>query len=299
MSEGTALAMPEEEPQKPARGMGGRIALFKEEVQKLAPDLEHMLGSDISVGAFVEVATNAVIENPALLDCSAGSLVLAVRRSAQLKLRPDGVEGAFIPRGKKAFFEPMFQGVVRAMLRTGTVLKVEAHAVHKEDHFDYGYGLDPFMVHKPHRPQSERGMLTEVYAIVWLRNGERQFEVMDRDELIDIRDRLATHNGRLNPAYRDFEGEMYRKIAVKRLSKYIEQDAGLAAVVEYDNSLYSEDGPMDPARIDGSLEWRSVDERATENAERQSDRLRAAVEAQEDAEDAVAYVEGEPKTGGV
>lgn len=249
---------------------------FRKGIEEFSPAFQAALGDAIPVGHFIEVATTTYLDpKNRLQKCEPMSVVRALLRSAQLKLRPDGKEGAIIPRGREANFEPMFQGIVRLMLRTGTVKKVESHVVKHGDAFDYGFGLDPFLTHRP-ASSNDQGGVEYAYAVVWLANGERQFEVVDRDELDKIK-RLTKegNNGKLGPAWQNYPEEMQRKIAVKRLSKYIEQTPELAAVIDYDNEIQS-GGMPDPRDYLPELEDRTIEERARQRADSRTDELRRA-----------------------
>lgn len=256
---------------------GENVDLFRQTLEKWAPQFQSALGKGFEVGHFLEVATTAYLDpKNKLQQCEPMSIMRALLRCAQMRLRPDGKECAIIPRGQLANAEPMFQGLVRTMLRTGTVKKVEARVVQHGDLFEYHYGLDPKLVHRP-APSLDQGGTCFAYAIVWLTNGERQFEVMDRDELDKVR-RLAkeTNNGKLGPAWTNFEDEMFRKIVVKRLAKYIEQNAELAAVVAFDNALETGEA-LDLRDVLPEIEDRSLEERAEQHATRRTEELRQAI----------------------
>lgn len=248
---------------------------FRNSLLNMRDQFAVALGDRIPPEHFIEVALTAYLDpKNKLAKCQPLSLVRALMRCAQMKLRPDGKECAIIPRGEIAEAEPMVQGIIRTMLRTRTVLKVEARVVYSGDRFEYAYGLAPKCEHVP-GPTSDQGGVTHSYAIVWLTNGQTQFEVIDREELDKIqRITKQQNNGKLGPAWTNYPDEMYRKIAVKRLSKYIEQNAELAAVIEYDNQL--QEGLVDPDLRDmlPHLEDRTLEQRAEQHLHRRTEELR-------------------------
>ena len=76
------------------------------------------------------------------------------------------------------------------------------------------------------------------YCIWTLKNGEKQFEVMDRDQIIGIRDRSSakTKEGKIVGPWATDEEEMWRKTVVRRASKYMPRSLeGLANAVAVDN----------------------------------------------------------------
>lgn len=252
------------------------------------------LGDRMDVEHFIEVATTAYMDPKAkLASCDPASLMHSLFRASQLRLRPDGVEGAIIPRGRQARFEPMYQGIVRTMLRTGTVRKIESRVVKTGDLFEYEYGITPKLRHIPGKSQ-DRGGTVAVYAIAFLTSGDTQFEVMDFEETEHVRRISKQQNGgREGPAWTNYPDEMRRKIVVKRLAKYLEQTPELAAVVQYDNAL-DHGLDIDPADIHPEVEHRTADERARDHADRQTEELRAAMGAYAAGEEEPDEVANEP-----
>ena len=55
---------------------------------------------------------------------------------------------------------------------------------------DYEYGLEPYLRHKPDR-SLDPGPLTYAYAVIFYRDGSRQFDVMSAAEIEDIRKRSS------------------------------------------------------------------------------------------------------------
>lgn len=254
-------------------------AQFYSDLQEFRPQFEAALGDRFDPDHFIQLSLTAFLDpKNKLAECEPASIVRALFKCAQLKLRPDGKQCAVIPRGRVADAEPMVRGVLVKMLRTGTVKKVESRVVKSGDAFAYEYGLDPKLVHVPKEPSYERGGTTYAYAIVWLTNGETQFEVIDREELDAIKRRTKENNkGKLGPAWSEYEDEMFRKIVVKRLSKYVEDDDELAAVLAADDAIMA-GRSYDPRDYLPELEDRSLEERAREHADRQTAELRDAVD---------------------
>ncbi len=83
-----------------------------------------------------------------------------------------------------------YRGYVRLIRRGEGVLSPIARTVREGDLFDYEYGLDDRLVHKPRQNKfgepGMRGEITHAYAVVRWTNGGRDFMVLDR-EAIDKR----------------------------------------------------------------------------------------------------------------
>lgn len=180
---------------------------------------------------FVRAGLTAVVHNPKILKCSDESIYLALLDSARTGLIPDGTEAALIPYGDTCEFQEMWQGIARLMKRHGDARKVEARIVKDGDDFDFRFGLEPDLEHKP-APSSDRGETTYAYAIAWMDDGDTIFEVIDREEL----DTIQAQADKKSPAWRNFPDEMRRKAAVKRLGKYLDLAPEAQAAIDLDHA---------------------------------------------------------------
>jgi len=198
-------------------------------VQEFAKALPHRIDPE----RFVRVALTAIVHDEKLMRCSTESLYLALLDSARTGLMPDGTEAAIIPYGNTAEFQEMWQGIARLMMRHGNARKVEARVVKDGDDFDYGYGLTPYLDHKPAATDG-RGETTYAYAIAWLDNGETVFDVIDRDELDRIQ--AQAEKKKPSPAWQNYPDEMRRKTVVKRLGKYLDLAPEAQAAIDFDHA---------------------------------------------------------------
>jgi phage RecT family recombinase len=260
----------------------GKVREFREELTTtFRPEIERALVGRIDPDHFIEVAISAYLGDDKLRDANPVSVLAALRKCAQLGLRPDNEEACIVVYKGIAQAQPMFKGIVRNILRTKLVKVVEARVVHSADAFDYEYGLDSYLKHKPSRG-GNRGEVTDSYALAKLANGERIFEVVEADELEKIHQLAVRKNGGVDtPAWRNFPGEMRRKIAVRRLSKYLELDPHAAAVVRYDELLDAGQDP-EPGELIPEAEWRSLDDRVRDRVDGQTDRMEQRVAEKEE-----------------
>lgn len=242
---------------------------------------ERALARQVDPDRFIQIVATAFMGSDRLQRCSMLSIYKASIECASTGLKPDGEEAAIIPYkidGQyQAQFQPGYIGLARLMVRAGAK-KVEARVVREGDHFEYGYGLKPYLEHRPKMGGGLDRDVVAAYAIVWLPTGETQFEVMERDEL----DKIAAFakkkmGGKTSPARRDWEDQMHRKAPLRRLRKFVELDANASAAFRKDALL--EGGEAVPlGELDPRFEVRSIAERATEHARRQTRQLRRATE---------------------
>lgn len=275
MSENTAVATMDGESKRLRDGTKQLVGMLESRKEAFT----RALGKRVDPEVFIQIVANAYMSTPLLQRCSQLSLYVAALEAARTGLRPDGEEAALVPYRDKdsgdydVQFQPMYQGLVRLMLRAGA-RKVWAHVVYSADEFDYGLGLDPYLHHKPSRGEN-RGEIIAAYAVVKLANGETQFEVMEVDELEKIRKSSKASN---SPAYRNWLSEMYRKAPLRRLRKFVEMDADASAAFRLDATIEAGNLGYRMADFAAEHDRRSIEERATTTAARQRDELTEAVE---------------------
>jgi recombinational DNA repair protein RecT len=128
------------------------------------------------------------------------------------------------------------------MYRNPRVKKIYAEAVFEKDEFDYWYGLNPDLKHKPYRGL-DKGHLVCVYAICKLDDGETIFTVVEKNELDKIKSfsqSVSSENSSKYSPYNngtDVHHFMEIKSAIKKLSKMIPK-AGVIEIskaVDYDS----------------------------------------------------------------
>lgn len=230
------------------------VAKFRDELTARESMFRAVLPPHVSVEKFKTAVLAAVASKPDLLnsDVSRRSLFKACVEAAELglSLNPVMAEADILPSydkrlgGKVAQFRPRYMGLMKLARKSGEVLKIEAHTVRVGDVFDYEFGLDPKLTHKHGKT---RGALQHVYCVWKLANGEKQFEVMDREQVLAIRERSQAKSG---PWATD-EEEMWRKTVVRRASKYMPRSAeDFARAVAIDN--LREVGEDEPPGLMGS-----------------------------------------------
>lgn len=199
-------------------------------VESKQTDLASTLPKQIDPERFLRVALLAVTKNKALWECSKESVFLAIMESARVGLQIDNKEAALIPYGGHAEFMPMVQGIIRLMLRSPGLTKVEARVVREGDEFEYRYGLDPQLVHKPVGGSGRE--ITHAYAVMWRQGAGTTFEVVTQEEVEQVRSSSRAPD---SPAWKHWYGEMCRKVVLKRLAKYADLSPEATRAIELDH----------------------------------------------------------------
>lgn len=197
------------------------------------------LPKHLTADKMVRLATTAIAKNPALLECHPMTLLGAIIQSAQLGLEPnDGTGQAWLipfnnrkKNRKEVQFIPGYRGLITLARRSKEITRFEARFVLSDDKaFDYEYGLEPRLVHKPGPGQGE---VIFFYAVAKFTNGDVQFEVMTKEEVDKIRKRAP--GGSNGPWVTDYK-EMGKKTVVRRLSKYLPTSTELQKAVTLDET---------------------------------------------------------------
>ena len=216
---------------------------FKQELVAREGHLRSLLPQAMTVDKFQAIVVAAVADNMDLLDCDRGSLLKACLNAAELGLSLNKNMGeadilkVWDGRMKKnvAQFRPRYKGLMKLALQAGEVLKIESRLVYEKDVFEVEEGIEPRIIHK--HGLSDRGEKIGAYCVWKLKNGETQFEIMSKEEILSIRNRSSskTKEGVIVGPWKTDEAEMWRKTVVRRASKYMPLSTEAQRAVMVDN----------------------------------------------------------------
>lgn len=165
----------------------------------------------------------ALSRQPDLVKCSQHSILRSLMDAAALGIKPGGLmgRGYLVPRFNnktgqlECQFDPGWRGLADVAKRSGAVKKIAAHAVYENDFFEVEFGTEEKLTHRP--AIENRGKVVGAYAVAFFDDGTTQFESLDATDLAKIR---AVSRAKSGP-WKDWEEEMARKSAVRRLCKYL------------------------------------------------------------------------------
>lgn len=183
--------------------------------------LEAVLPDHVTPQKLLRILSQEIRRNPAIATCSMTSILSSVVQGCIYGLEIGSVKGHayLVPYGKECTLVVGYKGFVWLALNSREVTKIESRAVFEGDDFTYAYGLEPYIVHHPGSANTtDFDKLTHVYSIAWLANGEKQFDVMTRDEVLRIKDDKA--KAKSGPWKTD-PIEMAKKCPIRRLSKLL------------------------------------------------------------------------------
>lgn len=195
----------------------GYIKLYEGEIAKALPSV-------LTKERFSRMATTALIKTPKLADCSPATFIGAMLTAAQLGLEPNTPLGQayLIPyyngrtKQEECQFQLGYKGMIDLCYRSGEFKSIAAHIVYENDEFEFEYGLEEKLKHKP--TMGDKGKPMWVYGIYKLKDGGYGFEVMGYDECLAFG--KAKSKTFSNGPWQTDPEEMCKKTVIKRVLKY-------------------------------------------------------------------------------
>jgi phage RecT family recombinase len=206
------------------------------------------LGDKLDAGQYLSTIRGMVKENPLFAKVDVWELVRCALDLAELGLRPNTPFGHayIIPREKfkgkpnaKVELSIMlgYQGLLELAWRANVVESIFAAAVCEGDDFDFAYGTDGFLKHRPRGPR-DNDKIIEFYAYAKLKGGGESFVVWDKEDVNKIRARSDAYNyamsqdansySRKTPWLTDYVS-MGNKSVLKQLLKVLPKSAEFLA----------------------------------------------------------------------
>ena len=172
---------------------------------------------------------------------------------------PDGREGAIVPFGEdddgeggrrtradKAQWLPMVAGLRKKVRNSGVLTDWNVQVVQQGDEFEYQLGDEPFIHHKPALEGGRARKVIAAYSIATFPDGTLSREVMNADQLEDIRKKSRAKKGPWSdPVYYP---EMCRKTVARLHAKQLPQSTDLDTLMRRDDELYDFGGAREEGK---------------------------------------------------
>ena len=196
-------------------------------LQHAWPRIQAVMPKHMSSERMYQIALSAINTTPKLAECSPATILSCVMKCSALGLEPSAVDGlgrAYIlpyrsKNGMQAQLILGYKGMIALARRSGEIKDISARAVYKGDEFDYSFGLDEHLSHKPaSREHKDDEKPTHVYMVAHFKDGGHYIDVMTYEEVEAIRKRSkAANNG---PWVTDYEA-MAKKTVIRRAFPYL------------------------------------------------------------------------------
>lgn len=210
-------------------------------IRAMEPQIKNALPTVMTPERFTRIVLTALSSNPKLGQCTPNSFLGAMMQAAQLGVEPNTPLGQayLIPYRNKGTLECQFQlgykGLIDLAYRSGAVQSIQAHEVHENDEFEYSYGLDGTIRHKP--ALKDRGPVIAYYGVWKTKDGGYGYEVMSVDDVISVRDQYSkAADSKFSPWATNFDA-MAKKTVLKRALKYAPLKTEFARALSQDNTI--------------------------------------------------------------
>lgn len=209
-------------------------------IKRMEPEIARALPRGLDADRVARLALTCVRQTPRLADCTPQSFAGALLTAAALGLEP-GVNGEayLVPYrdGRARTTECQliigYQGMAKLFFQHPLASDLDAQTVYSRDEFDYAYGTDAFLRHRP--ASGDRGDVTCYYAVARLSTGASKFVVLTPDEVKELR------RGKVGPSgdIPDPQRWMEKKTAVRQLVKLLPKSAQMAVAMKVDEEVGS------------------------------------------------------------
>jgi recombination protein RecT len=214
-------------------------------IQSLTPEIQRALPRGMNADRVARVALTVVRTSDiearksgkpenSLMACSPQSFAGALLTAAALGLEP-GVNGEayLVPYRRECQLIIGYQGYCKLFWQNPLARHVDAQPVFERDEFDYAYGTEPYLRHKPAR--GDRGDVVYYYAVASLSTGGSSFVVLTPEEVKKLR------NGKVGPSgnIADPMRWMERKTVLRQLVKTLPRSTMLNHAMTADEELGS------------------------------------------------------------
>lgn len=194
-------------------------------------------GKHLNASRLMALAIQATQRNPLLGKSSATSVINFCMKCAEWQTDRVGAGGVWpVPyyNSKTGLYDmqpiPDWRLMLNAAKKTGAIKHGKAEAVHENDHFEYEFGMEPRLIHKP--ALSDRGKVTHVYFVYTLPDGARDFVVMDAAECMAVKARSKAKDG---PWKTDEEQMMLKTVSRRGLKPFEGASSELTSMFDADN----------------------------------------------------------------
>lgn len=208
---------------------------------------EMALPKHLDADRLIRLAVTEFRKNPMLKECTPESLLGAVMQAAQVGLEPDALGSAYLvpyynknKNVKEVQLQIGYKGLIELVRRSGQVTSIVANEVYENDEFDFEYGINEKLYHKP-TMDADRGKLKCFYAYARFKDGGHAFTVMSVEQINQIRDKFSKSqkNGKHFGPWAEHYESMAKKTVIKQLVKYMPISVEIQNQITRDETVHS------------------------------------------------------------
>ena len=218
-----------------------RIVIIQDIIQRLEPEIARALPKAMDADRIARIALTLLRQSDiqavkdgkpeqSLAACDPHSFAGALLTASALGLEP-GINGEayLVPYKRECTLIVGYQGLTKLFWQHPLAHYLDAHAVYEADEFDYAYGLNQYLTHKPAR--GDRGDVVNYWAAGQLTNGAARFVVLTPEEVKKLR------RGKVGPSGQIADPQLWmeRKTALRQLLKLMPKSVSLDAALRVDD----------------------------------------------------------------
>lgn len=164
----------------------------------------------------------AIQGNKALESCNIDSIKKAVAMVALtgISLNPTTALAYLVPRKGQATLVISYMGMIEILRNSGSVKSLRAGVVYEGDEFDYNFGTDGYLKHKPVLNRTAGTKKIGAYAIATLPDGSEEFHFMDWVEIMKRKAKSDGAKSEYSP-WTNWEDEMSIKTVIRNFYKFL------------------------------------------------------------------------------
>lgn len=166
---------------------------LEEIISQSAREIAKSLPTHLRPERIIQIALTCIRTNPELAKCTPASFLGSLFVSAQLGLEPIAGNAYILPFNnnrkkadgswhtvKEAQFLIGYKGLATLFYRHEKAVQLNWGVVYKNDEFEYQYGTNSFLNHKP--APKNRGEVIGFYVVAKLSNGGQTFMYMSKED---------------------------------------------------------------------------------------------------------------------
>ena len=212
----------------------GQQPTLAQQIERMRPEIARALPKHMDADRIARIALTTLRRTPKLGDCSPESFLGALMTCSQLGVEPGGPTGEayLVPFKGEVTFVLGYKGMAKLFWQSPMAKSLSAQVVYSGDHFDYEYGLDQRLVHRP--ALSGRGAPIAYYAVATTVSGGSAFVVLSPEDIEKHRKHSSFPNG---GPWKDHYEAMAKKTCVRELFKLLPVSVELAQADAQDGTV--------------------------------------------------------------
>jgi len=221
-------------------------SVVRAQLKALDGAIARAVPTGMSPQRFQRVVLTELSKNPKLERCASKTVLGAVMTAAQLGLEFGPLGQAYlVPYKDVCTLIVGYRGYIDLARRSGQLRSIVARPVHANDMFDFEYGTDERLRHRP--ADGDRGPIVRYYGVALLADGGQVIHVMSLADIAKYRARSkASDNG---PWITDPEA-MSAKTVIRRMVPWLPMSVEAAQAIETDEQVISWDGEETTVDLD-------------------------------------------------